>query len=165
MPLKPWHWPTPPIEVLLEIIFDNALCPVRSIEWVTPLAAVVGAGAAVYAAYNGIRALQHQRDIDDVRLSYDILREVATYWDEMIADEKNRKFHIGQILTNFEYAASLFNRQTLNEEASEILSQYMQDTITGFERDEDAHSFLEKLRSDDKNLSHLAVFLRRNQSN
>jgi len=133
-------------------------------DWLLVAAGIVTAAAAVYAAINGVRALNHQRDVDDVKLSYDILKEVSTYWDEMLIDEGNRKFHIGQILMNFEYAASLFNRNTLSKEASEILSQYMIDTMAGFENDEDAGSFVRKLKSDDESLSQLSVFLQKNQS-
>ena len=79
----------------------------------------------------------------------------------MISKPVNRSFYIGQIITNFEYAASLYNKSMLNEEASEILSRYILDVMRGFEGDIDADIFFEKLREDSDTLSHLSVFLKK----
>jgi hypothetical protein len=160
--LLPWFFH--PAKVVIKLLSPTVSLAL-SAEWFVAIAGLITAVAAAYAAWNGVRILEHQRNVDDVKLSYEILKEVSTYWDEMLIDDKNRKFYIGQILMNFEYAASLFNRNTLSEEASEILSLYMIDTMNGFANDIDAEIFIKKLNSEDENLSQLSVFLRRNQAN
>ena len=130
-------------------------------EWLGAIAALVTAGAAAYAAFVGIRTLEHRRALDDVTLSFEILKEIATYWDEMVSDPKNRQYYIGQIITNFEYAASLYNKDMLNEEASEILVNYILDTMRAFKSDPDAQPFFQDLQSTGEPLAHLSVFLRK----
>ena len=125
-------------------------------DWISALAALVTAGIV---AYLGLITFQHQRTSNDVELALGIFSSINCYWDRL-TDSKgvNYKYDMGQILTHFELAATLFNNSTLTSQALPILKDHIVEVFTSIQISPDGHLLIETCRSSPETFNELRKF-------
>lgn len=94
-------------------------------DWITAIAAVATVGIALYAARVGISTFRHQRTSFDVQLALGIFESINRYWDRLVSEPEHYTYNMGQILAQFELAATLFNSDVLTRTAEPILKDHI----------------------------------------
>lgn len=129
------------------------------------IANVVVATTAVITACHGISIYKQQRTTSDIKLALEIFETINRYWDRIIdrGDEKY-EYNMGQILSQFEVAARLFNDSILTKEALPILKDHIIETYTQIKSHPDGKAMINSLKSSQTTFEHLDKFLSDNHT-
>tara|TARA_R110000868_G_scaffold345011_1_gene606096 strand:+ start:496 stop:1050 length:555 start_codon:yes stop_codon:yes gene_type:complete len=140
------------------LLKNEALIEPTITDWISAIAAVVGVLVAVVGGWIALRTFAHQRTANDVELALSIFAEINRYWDRISENSNNYQYDIGQVLTYFEIACALFNRDVLTKEATIILGDHIVEVFTQMQGDKHSKEFLEKCRSSEATFSELKKF-------
>lgn len=129
-------------------------------DWISAVATLCATGIAGAAAWFGLRTFAHQRTVNDVQMAVGIFNQINHYWDRLI-DSKNYDYNMGQILSYFEIACSLFNRNILTDSANLVLGDHIVEVFTQIIADEKGRKFIDRCLSSPNTFSELKCFFRR----
>lgn len=131
-------------------------------DWVAAAAALTTAGIAAYAGYLGIRTFQHQRTSFDIQLALGIFDTINRYWDRLTDTKSaNYDYDMGQILAQFEVAASLFNHDILTKSALPILKDHIVEIFSSIAVSTDGPRLLQACCSSPETFKELRTFLKK----
>jgi hypothetical protein len=134
-------------------------------DWIAASANVATAGVAAFAAYYGVRTFQHQRTANDIQLALNIFQSINRYWDRMIDTKSaNYDYDMGQILAQFETAATLFNRQVLTRDALPILKDHIVEVFGSLVANSDGEKLINASCSSPDTFKELKAFLKEHTS-
>ncbi len=115
-------------------------------------------GIVWWAAVVGLRTLSAHRTANDVSTALTIFSEINRYWDCLAQPDCDFKYNIGQVLTHFEIASALFNKNVLTETASVILADHMVEVFTTLQVSENGARLIEQCRSAETTFDELRMF-------
>ena len=119
-----------------------------------------GAAVALVAAGVGLRTFRSQRVVSDVQLALSIFSEINRYWDRLSENLGSYEYNMGQILAQFEVAATLFNKRVLAEKASTILGDHIVEVFSQIKASPEGDALLERCKSADSTFVELHIFIR-----
>ncbi|MCW2393156.1 hypothetical protein [Sphingobium sp. B11D3A] len=131
-------------------------------DWVTAFSSGATAVIAFVAAWMGIRTFRHQRTSYDVSMALEIFSEINRYWDRISENNSEYQYNIGQILSYFEIACSLFNKNILTKDAKDVLGDHIIEVFTGLQTSEHGKNFINSCRSSRTTFSELRKFANEN---
>jgi hypothetical protein len=124
-------------------------------DWLAALASLVTAGIA---AWVGLRTYEQQRTSSDVKLALEIFETINRYWDRLV-DSGHPRYEHGQILSQFELAATLFNNRTLSPKALPILENHIIEVFNSYKSSEDGQQLIRELKTSNHTFAELEKFL------
>lgn len=131
-------------------------------DWIEALSTLVAAATAVSAGYLGIRTFQHQRTSNDVQLALGIFSDINGYWDRIVDSEsRHYEYDVGQILAQFEVAASLFNKAILTKDALPILKDHIVESFTHIKMSDEGKGIVQACQSSPTTFEELNKFLKK----
>ena len=112
-------------------------------DWIAGISAAITAGIATWI---GLVTLKQQKTTADIQLALNIFNSINLYWDRL-TDKPNEcyNYNIGQILSQFELAAMLFNREALGDEALPILKDHIIEVFTSIRTSDNGPSLLSSI--------------------
>jgi hypothetical protein len=129
-------------------------------DWIAAIAAVI---TTLIASWIGFTTFRQQRTSADITLAFSIFSAINCYWDRLVDDTHSRsyKYNMGQILTQFELAAGLFNNKTLSNKALPILKDHIIEVFSSLEHSTDGEKILDACRSSADTFKELRNFAKR----
>lgn len=128
-------------------------------EWLTTIAAVIGAATAVIAAWIGLRTFSHQRTVNDVNLALNIFAEINRYWDRLNDKDSDYDYNLGQILAYFEIAANMFRNRILTKAATDILGDHIEEVYVKLQSSDYGKNLIDRCRSAETTFKELKKFI------
>lgn len=127
-------------------------------DWISAIASAV---TALVAIYLGAITFRQQRTSNDVQLALSIFSEINRYWDRITDNGSNNyDYHMGQVLTKFETAATLFNKHALADTAQSILKDHIIEVFCAIKASPDGDNLIATCRSSPDTFKELRKFLR-----
>lgn len=127
-------------------------------DWITAASSLLTAVVAVAAGGIGIKTFWHQRTAHDVGMAVQIFMEINRYWDRLCEPGCDYKYNIGQVLSYFEIACGLFNRNTLTKDAPNILGDHILEVFTSIQTSPHGKELLDSCRSSPTTFAELRKF-------
>ncbi|RYZ78828.1 MAG: hypothetical protein EOP06_28340 [Proteobacteria bacterium] len=132
-------------------------------DWISAIAAVVGLPGVAISIIIAARAFRKQASSSDIQTAYDIFKEINRYWDLIALEEKKFNYCCGQILSQFEIAASLINNGRMSSDADMVLKDHIIEVFTQLQMDENGKKVIESCLSSKETFCELKKFAKRYQ--
>lgn len=94
-----------------------------------------------------------------MQLAVSLFNEINRYWDRLV-DTGDYKYNMGQILSYFEIACSLFNRGILTKSANLVLEDHIVEVFTQIQSDTGGQAFIRECLSSPTTFSELKTFFK-----
>lgn len=129
-------------------------------DWIAAMSTMVGAITAIVAAWIGLDTFKSQRTASDVNVALNIFNEINRYWDRHSSDPADYSYNMGQILAQFEIAASMFNSKILSSNATQFLGDHIVEVFSQLRSSLQGEELIMRCCSSDKTFVELQKFVK-----